>query len=103
MATNKKILILGKGLIGSAIKKILENEGYDRVVIIDSSDIDLRQSALTLSFFQKIKPDYVVNAAGKVGGIIENSERPADFLMQNLLIQLSVIQACYKTDVKKMI
>jgi GDP-L-fucose synthase len=98
-----KIYIAGhKGMVGSAIKRKLESEGYHNLVCKASKDLDLRDQSGVNSFFRDEKPDYVFLAAAKVGGIHANNTFRADFLYENLMIQNNVIHAAYESKVKKL-
>ncbi len=104
MNKNDKIYVAGgRGLVGSNIVKQLESKGYTNIIVSDIGDFDLTDPFATLAFFKKEKPDYVFLAAAKVGGISANDNYPADFIRINLQIQLSVIDAAYKTDVTKLL
>lgn len=98
-----KILVLGKnGLAGSHILKILQTEGMNPIGL-GREDLDLLDTKGVHDKFQNLKPDAVILAASKVGGMMANSTFPAEFLMHNLIIQNNVIGASYKTDVEKLI
>ncbi|WP_027093842.1 GDP-L-fucose synthase family protein [Cohnella thermotolerans] len=92
-----------RGLVGSAILRKLEREGYRNLIYRSSSELDLRDSRQTMAFFQEHSIDYVFLAAAKVGGIAANNEYPADFIRDNLMIQTNVIEAAYRTNVKKLL
>jgi GDP-L-fucose synthase len=99
-----KIYIAGhKGMVGSAILKKLKNLGYTELIFRDSSKIDLRNQDKTYKFLKKNKPDVVLIAAAKVGGILENMNYGADFISDNLLIQNNLIIGSFKNRVKKLI
>lgn len=99
-----KIYIAGhRGLAGSAVLRRLEAEGYSNIVTATSQEVDLRDAAAVEKFFEVTKPDYVFLAAAKVGGIMANSTRPAEFLYDNLCIQNNVIHEAYKHNVKKLL
>ncbi|HVY74783.1 MAG TPA: GDP-L-fucose synthase [Puia sp.] len=103
MNKQDKIYIAGhKGMVGSAIKRKLEKEGFDRLVYRSSSGLDLRDSVAVHAFFEEEKPDYVFLAAAKVGGILANNTYRAEFLYDNLMIQNNVIHAAWKNGVKKL-
>src|SRR3989344_4646123 len=103
MEKDSKIYISGhKGMVGSAIKRKLEAEGYLNLVLRSHSELDLKRQKATENFFMKEKPQYVFNAAARVGGIHENEEYPADFIYENLQIQNNVIHSAYKSGVKKL-
>jgi len=104
MENTSRIFVAGhKGLAGSAILRKLEKERYTNLVVRSSKELDLRDGSAVLEFFQDQEIEYVFLAAAKVGGIVANSEYPADFIRDNLLIQTSVIDAAYKTGVKKLL
>lgn len=104
MNKEDKIYLAGhKGLVGSAIHRRLLAEGFTNIITKDSSELDLCNQAETNAFFEKEKPDYVILAAAKVGGIIANSTYPAEFIYQNLMIATNVVEASYKNGVKKLL
>ena len=104
MNKNTKIYISGhRGMVGSAIRRKLEAEGYSNLVFRTSSQLDLRDQYAVKSFFESEKPEYVFLAAAKVGGIMANSRYKADFLYDNLIIQTNVIHESYKSGVKKLL
>lgn len=104
MKKHDKIYVAGhKGLVGSAIMRKLQAEGFDNIITRNSSELDLCNQAQTNEFFEKEKPDYVILAAAKVGGIVANSTYPAEFIYQNLMIAANVIEASYKNGVKKLL
>lgn len=104
MNKEDKIYLAGhKGLVGSAIHRRLLAEGFINIITKDSSELDLCNQAATNAFFEKEKPDYVILAAAKVGGIIANSTYPAEFIYQNLMIATNVVEASYKNGVKKLL
>jgi GDP-L-fucose synthase len=99
-----KIYIAGhRGLVGSAIVRELEREGYQNLILRTSAELDLRDQGRTSSFFQTMRPEYVFLAAAKVGGIIANSNYPADFIYDNLMIQNNVIHASYQNGTDKLL
>ncbi|QPH39947.1 GDP-L-fucose synthase family protein [Pedobacter endophyticus] len=103
MEKNDKIYIAGhRGMVGSAIYRKLQNEGYTNLVTKQSGELDLRNQAAVADFFEKEKPDYVFLAAAKVGGIVANNTYRADFLYENLAIQNNVIHQSYVHGVKKL-
>lgn len=104
MDKNSKIYIAGhRGMVGSAIKRKLEKEGYNHLLGKPSSELDLRNQEAVQSFFSTEKPDYVILAAAKVGGIAANNNYRADFIYENLMIQNNVIHSAYKNEVKKLL
>lgn len=104
MDKEAKIYIAGhRGLVGSAIVRILTKQGYDNLVLKTSSELDLRNQAAVQQFFEVEKPEYVFLAAAKVGGIYANDSYPADFIRDNLQIQTNVIDESYKNGVKRLL
>ena len=104
MEKNAKIYVAGhNGLVGSAILRRLQKEGYKNIITKTHGELDLTNQAQTLAFFEKEKPDYVFLAAAKVGGILANKTYPAEFIYQNIMIACNVIHAAYKTGVKKLL
>ncbi|MEI8128726.1 MAG: GDP-L-fucose synthase [bacterium] len=104
MNKHDKIYVAGhKGLVGSAIMRKLQTEGFENIVTKNSSELDLCNQVQVEEFFAKEKPDYVFLAAAKVGGIVANSTYPAEFIYQNLMIASNVINASYKNNVKKLL
>jgi len=104
MEKTAKIYISGhRGLVGSAIKRHLEQQGYENILIRTSKDLDLRRQADTEAFFGNTQPEYVFLAAARVGGILANSAYPANFIYDNLMIQNNVIDAAYRYGVKKLL
>ncbi|MBM9577347.1 GDP-L-fucose synthase [Leptospira sp. 201903070] len=104
MEKTAKIYIAGhKGLVGSAIERVLRKEGYENVVGRSHSELDLTEQKDVLDFFKAEKPDYVFLAAAKVGGIYANQTYPAEFIFSNLQIQNNIIDACYRFQVKKLV
>jgi GDP-L-fucose synthase len=103
MEKNAKIYIAGhRGMVGSAIHRKLEKEGFTNFVTRISSELDLRNQNDVAHFFEQEKPDYVFLAAAKVGGIVANNTYRAEFLYDNLQIQNNVIQSSYLNGVKKL-
>ena len=104
MKLNSKIYIAGhNGIVGSAIHRILNAEGFINIVTRNFDELDLRNQKDAASFFAKEKPDYVFLAAAKVGGIQANNTYRADFLYENLMIQNNVIHQSYVQNVKKLL
>lgn len=104
MEKNSKIYLAGHtGLVGSAILRKLRSEGFANIITRDFSQLDLCNQAQVEAFFEKEKPDYVILAAAKVGGIVANSTYPADFIYQNIMIASNVIHCAYKYGVKKLL
>ncbi|MDX1685043.1 MAG: GDP-L-fucose synthase [Saprospiraceae bacterium] len=103
MEKDSKIYIAGhRGMVGSAIKRKLEGEGYNNFVERTSSELDLRDQQAVSEFFEKEAPDYVFLAAAKVGGIQANNTYRAEFLYDNLMIEANIINASYSSGVKKL-
>lgn len=99
-----KIYVAGhRGLVGGAVLSRLESQGFHNLVTQSSAELDLRNQAKVEEFFKREKPEYVILAAAKVGGILANSTYPADFLYDNLLIATNVIHASYRHGVKKLL
>ncbi|QPH98678.1 GDP-L-fucose synthase [Campylobacter concisus] len=104
MDKNSKIYIAGhRGLVGSAIVKNLKSKGYENIITRTHSELDLMDQKAVYEFFEKEKPEYVVLAAAKVGGIVANSTYRADFIYENLQIQNNVIHQSYVHKVKKLL
>ena len=104
MKLNDKIYITGhRGLVGSAIVRQLEARGFTNLLMRTHKELDLTIQAQVQSFFQQEKPDYVILAAAKVGGIYANNTYPADFIYQNLMIQTNVINSAYENKVKRLL
>jgi GDP-L-fucose synthase len=104
MNKNAKIYVAGhRGLVGGAIVRKLQAEGYTNLLIRSHVELDLLDQAAVNIFFEKEDPEYVFLAAAKVGGIGANSTYPADFIYQNTMIGFNVVHAAYKNNVKKLI
>lgn len=104
MQKNSKIYIAGhKGLVGSAILRKLQSEGYTNLVFKTKNELDLLDQTSVAEFFKRELPEFVFLAAAKVGGILANNNFPADFIYQNLVIQNNVIFNAYKFKVKKLL
>jgi GDP-L-fucose synthase len=103
MEKNAKIYVAGhRGMVGSALVRRLQSEGYDNLIVRTSGDLDLRNQQAVADFFASEKPEYVFLAAAKVGGIMANNIYRADFLYENLQIQNNVIHSSFVTGVKKL-
>lgn len=103
MEKDAKIYVAGhRGLVGSAIVRNLEAKGHTNIIGRTHKELDLTNQADVEQFFKDEKPEYVFLAAAKVGGIGANSTYPADFIMENLLIQCNVIKGAYNNGVKKL-
>lgn len=104
MDKNSKIYVAGhNGLVGSALKRKLEEQGYKNLLFMDSSELDLENQAATKEFFLKERPEYVFDAAAKVGGIYANNKYRAEFIYKNLQIQNNLIHFSWKAKVKKLL
>ena len=104
MKLDSKIYVAGhRGLVGSAIMRNLQENGYTNLVFRTSQELDLTKCDQVYTFFQEERPDYVFLAAAKVGGIVANNDYPADFIRDNLMIQTNVIDAAYRNNVKKLL
>ena len=104
MQLNDKIYIAGhRGMVGSAILRKLESEGYKNILLRSSSELDLRNQQAVEKFFENEKPEYIFLAAAKVGGIYANNTYRADFIYDNLAIQNNIIYQSYRTGVKKLL
>ena len=103
MKENAKIYIAGhRGMVGSAILKTLELQGFHNFVTRTSSELDLRNQQAVFDFFEREKPEYVFLAAAKVGGIVANNTYRAEFIYDNICLQSNVIHAAYMNNVKKL-
>lgn len=91
------------GLMGSAVVRRLERDGYRSLITRRRSELDLKDGRQVSTFFEKIHPEYVVLAAGRVGGIIENQTYPADFMDENIAVQLNVLMAARRAGVRRLI
>ena len=99
-----KIFIAGhKGMLGSAILRVLKKKGYKNLLIIDKKKLDLRNQKSVKNYLETKKPDAIIIAAAKVGGIKANVDYPANFIRDNLQIQTNLISSGYDTNVKKLI
>jgi len=104
MQKKAKIHVAGhRGLVGSALVRCLQQHGYDNLLLRTSGELDLCDSHAVDAFYAAEKPEYVILAAAKVGGIHANQSFPADFIRDNLQIAMSVIDAAYRHDVKKLL
>ncbi len=104
MEKSAKIYIAGhRGMVGSAIERMLRAEGFNNIIYRTSSELDLKNQDLVNSFFHVDKPDYVILAAAKVGGIHANNTYRAEFIYDNLMMEANVIHASYLNKVKKLL
>ena len=102
MNVDSKIFVAGhRGLAGSSIIRCLIEKGYTNLVLKTKSELDLRNQQAVSDFFRDEKPEYVFDAAAKVGGILANSNYPADFIYDNIMIQTNLIRSAYENSVKK--
>lgn len=103
MEKNSRIYVAGHtGMVGSAIVRCLQQKGHDNIIKRTHQELDLTNQAECEKFFEEEKPDYVFLAAAKVGGIHANDTYPADFIMENMLIECNVIRSAFKNNVKKL-
>ncbi len=104
MQTSSKVYIAGhRGMVGSAITRKLEKEGFSNIIGRTAAELDLRDQQAVSNFFATEKPDYVFLAAAKVGGIVANNTYRAEFLYDNLMIQSNIIHFAYLNGVKKLL
>jgi GDP-L-fucose synthase len=104
MNKNSKIYIAGhKGLVGSAIIRELKKQDFTCLITRTHSELDLTDQTAVKTFFEQEKPNYVILAAAKVGGIHANNAYPADFIYQNIMIEANVINSCYKSKVERLL
>ena len=101
---NSKIYVAGhNGMVGSSVLRLLKLKGFNNLIFKSSNELDLRNQKLVYHFFKKENPEFVINAAAKVGGILANDTYPYEFLMDNLLIQNNLIKSALDSGVKKFI
>ena len=104
MEPNSKIYIAGHaGLVGSALKRLLQNKGYQNIICRTSKELDLTDNNAVDAFFKAEQPEFIFLAAAKVGGIHANNTYPAEFIFSNLSIQNNIIHAAYKYGAKKLL
>jgi GDP-L-fucose synthase len=104
IATDARFYVAGhRGLVGSAVWRLLESRGHTNLVGRTSAELDLRDRDAVFRFFDKERPEYVVMAAAKVGGIGANSTYPADFISDNLLVQVNVLDAAHRFGVARLL
>lgn len=104
MERQAKVYVAGhRGMVGSAIVRKLQQEGFENLLLRTSAELDLRNQEAVDKFFKDHKPDYVFLAAAKVGGIVANNTYRADFLYDNLMIQNNIIHGSYKNKVTKLL
>ena len=103
MDKTSKIYVAGHtGMVGSAIVRELNKQGYENIITRSHSQLDLINQSAVENFFKTERPEYVFLAAAKVGGIVANNTYPADFLYENMLIEMNVINASFKNNCKKL-
>ena len=103
MDKESKIYVAGhRGMVGSAIVRELQRQGYENIIVRTHEQLDLTDQPAVEKFFMSEKPDYVFLAAAKVGGIVANSEAPADFMYINMMLEMNVINAAWRHGVKKL-
>ena len=104
MEKGAKIFVAGhRGMVGSAIVRTLEKEGYDNIITRSHKELDLCRQEEVEQFFSHEKPEYVFLAAAKVGGIMANSEALADFMYENMILEMNVIHSAWQNDCKKLL
>ncbi|PKQ38566.1 MAG: GDP-fucose synthetase [Actinobacteria bacterium HGW-Actinobacteria-1] len=104
MIRSSRIYVAGhRGLVGGAIMRRIERQGYETIITRTRDELDLTDQQAVNEFFDQQRPEYVFLAAAKVGGIMANSTYPADFIRENLLIQTNVIEAAYRSGVRKLL
>jgi GDP-L-fucose synthase len=104
MRKGRRIFVAGHaGLIGSALIRRLEREGYSQIITLPRDQLDLQSAEYVEKFFWETKPEYVLLAAGRVGGIVENDTYPASLMEENISIQLNILRAARKVGVVKLI
>lgn len=103
MEKNSKIYVAGhRGMVGSAIVRELQKQGYNNIIVRTHDELDLTNQLAVEDFFANEKPEYVFLAAAKVGGIKANNDNPADFMYMNMMIEMNVIHSAWKNGVKKL-
>ena len=104
MELTSKIFVAGhKGMVGSAIVRALTKAGYSNIITKSHKELDLCRQDQVETFFEQEKPDYVFLAAAKVGGIVANSQAPADFMYDNMTLEMNVIHSAWKNGCKKLL
>lgn len=104
MEKESRIYVAGhRGMVGSAIVRALRAAGFNNIVTRTHKELDLVDQQAVNRFFDEERPDYVFLAAAKVGGIVANNEAPADFMYQNMMLEMNVINAAWRTGVKKLL
>lgn len=101
MEKNSKIYVAGhRGMVGSAIVRELEKQGYTNIITKSHSELNLCRQDKVEEFFKREKPEYVFLAAAKVGGIMANQKEIADFMYENIILEMNVINAAWKNECK---
>lgn len=104
MKFNDKIYVAGhNGMVGSAIVRALKIGGYTNIIVRSRAELNLTRQNEVEKFFYKERPDYVFLAAAKVGGILANNQSPADFIYENIVLEMNVIHEAYKNNCKKLL
>jgi GDP-L-fucose synthase len=104
MKKDSRIYVAGhRGMVGSAVKRVLESSGYKNIIALSHSELDLARQSEVESLFERERPEYVFLAAAKVGGILANDTYKAEFIYNNIMIAANVIQAAYKYGVEKLL
>src|SRR3974390_665617 len=104
MEKRSRIFVAGhSGLVGSAICRALEQQGYTNLLLRTHAELDLTDRSATRAFFLEQRPEYVFVAAAKVGGILANDTYPADFIRENLEIETCIIDASYRSEVGRLL
>jgi len=103
MEKHNKIYVAGhRGMVGSAIVRQLLREGYDNIIVRTHKELDLTNQKEVETFFRETKPEYVFLAAAKVGGIMANDKSPADFMYENIVMEMNVIHSAWRNNCKKL-
>lgn len=104
MKKHDRVYVAGhRGLVGSALVRRLESEGFDDLVLRTRAELDLTDRDATFRFFERERPRYVFHAAAKVGGIMANSTYPADFIRENLAVAINVVEAAHRFEADKLL
>ena len=104
MEKNSKIFVAGhRGMVGSAIVRELRRQGYENLLLVSHDELDLTQQAAVEAFLWEERPEYVFLAAAKVGGIVANQSAPADFMYENMMIEMNVIHGAWRCGCKKLL
>ena len=104
MNKDDKIYVAGhRGLVGSAIVRRLQADGFHNLLLRTSKELDLREQSAVRELFEKERPAYVILAAARVGGILANDTYPAEFIYDNLMMEVNVVDAAYRSGVKKLL